>query len=310
MVVLLSMLTDWLIGDPENFPHPIRLMGLMISTEEKLVRKLCKSNRALRVGGFLLVITNVLITYFGISYLLRMLGFNQTLQWIVAVHLGSTTLAAKSLAQEARFVKKEMKVSLERGRQRLRYIVGRNTEKLSINGIIRATVETVAENTSDGIIAPMFFLMFGAPFAMTYKMINTMDSMLGYKNERYQDLGYCAAKLDDLVNLIPARLTALLMVLSSVFRLDVANGFRIILRDHKKHSSPNAGYPESAVAGLLNIELGGGSFYENIFVEKPTIGNAKRPVRAKDIDDTIRIMYRSEILFAIIYGIIYFLGMR
>ncbi|MDO5689616.1 MAG: adenosylcobinamide-phosphate synthase CbiB [Tissierellia bacterium] len=306
MVALLAIVADWILGDPQNFPHPVKLMGHLISAEDKLIRKICKTGPSLRMGGLFIVLLNVLIVYFGVSMGINALGFNKPLQFIVTTHLAFTTLAAKSLGLEAKAVKREMKISIERGRLRLRYIVGRNTEKLNQSGIIRATVETVAENTSDGVIAPLFYLIFGLPFAMTYKMINTMDSMLGYKNDRYRYLGFFPAKIDDLVNWIPARLTALLMIFSAWFSFDVGGGLKIMARDHKKHASPNAGYPESAVAGLLGIQLGGGSFYENIYIEKPLIGDPKRPVRAKDIDDSVKIMYRAEILFAILYGVYYF----
>lgn len=303
MIVYAAIIADWLFGDPVNFPHPVRLMGAIISLEEKIIRKICKTATTLKLGGLFIVVLNIAISFFGIHYLIKLFDFNKYLQLVIQIHLAYTTIAAKSLGKEASEVKKEMKVSVERGRSRLRYIVGRNTDKLSQAGIIRACVETIAENTSDGVIAPIFYLIFGVPFAFAYKMINTMDSMLGYKNSKYQDLGYFPAKVDDLVNIIPARLTSLLMILSSVFSFDMKNGFKMTIRDHKKHTSPNAGYPESTVAGLLNIQLGGGSFYENIYVEKPYIGDAIRPVRAKDIDDTIRIMYRSEVFFMILFGV-------
>lgn len=303
MIVYAAIIADWLFGDPVNFPHPVRLMGAIISLEEKIIRKICKTATALKLGGLFIVVLNIAISFFGIHYLIKLFDFNKYLQLVIQIHLAYTTIAAKSLGKEASEVKKEMKISVERGRSRLRYIVGRNTDKLSQAGIIRACVETIAENTSDGVIAPIFYLIFGVPFAFAYKMINTMDSMLGYKNSKYQDLGYFPAKVDDLVNIIPARLTSLLMILSSVFSFDMKNGFKMTIRDHKKHTSPNAGYPESTVAGLLNIQLGGGSFYENIYVEKPYIGDAIRPVRAKDIDDTIRIMYRSEVFFMILFGV-------
>ncbi|WP_425538434.1 adenosylcobinamide-phosphate synthase CbiB [Microaceticoccus formicicus] len=307
MIVYTAIIADWLFGDPVNFPHPVRLMGAIISLEEKIIRRFCKTATALKLGGLFIVALNIAISFFGIHYLIQLFDFNKYLQLVIKIHLAYTTIAAKSLGKEASEVKKEMKISLERGRSRLRYIVGRNTDKLSQAGIIRACVETIAENTSDGVIAPIFYLIFGVPFAFAYKMINTMDSMLGYKNSKYQDLGYFPAKIDDLVNIIPARLTSLLMILSSVFSFDMKTGFKTTMRDHKKHTSPNAGYPESTVAGLLNIQLGGGSFYENIYIEKPYIGDAIRPVRAKDIDDTIRIMYRSEILFMILYAAFLFI---
>ncbi|MDO5718673.1 MAG: adenosylcobinamide-phosphate synthase CbiB [Tissierellia bacterium] len=306
MVVLLAIIADWIFGDPEDFPHPVRLMGFIISIEEKIIRKICKTANALKIGGLFIVLINIAISYFGIYYLLKFFSFNKYLQLVISIHIAYTTIAAKSLGKEAIEVKKAMKISLERGRSRLRFIVGRNTDKLNQSGIIRATVETVAENTSDGIIAPLIYLLFGVPFAFTYKMVNTMDSMLGYKNSKYKDIGYFPAKIDDLFNIIPARITSILMILSSVFSFDMRNGLRITIRDHAKHSSPNAGYPESTVAGLLNIRLGGGSFYENIYVDKPFIGDEKRHIRAKDIDDSIRIMYRTEFLFMLIY-LAYFL---
>lgn len=301
MILFIASLIDWILGDPVNFPHPIRFMGYLISSEEKLARKVCKSDLDLRIAGFIIVVFNVSLVYFGLSYIFSLLDFNKYLKIIFMSHIAYTMVAAKSLSKEARAVKKEAKISLQRGRSRLRYIVGRNTDKLTIPGIIRATVETVAENTSDGVIAPLFYMTFNVPLAVTYKMVNTMDSMLGYNNAKYKDLGYFPAKIDDIFNFIPARLTGFLMVLSSQFSFNVKRGLAIMLRDHKKHKSPNSAWPEAAVAGLLGIQLGGGAFYENIFVEKPFIGDSTREVRYKDIDDTIRIMYRSQVLFLIIY---------
>ncbi len=265
MVILLAILADWIIGDPENFPHPIRLMGKIIEYEEKLVRKVCKKPIELKIAGLVMTLVNVLGTFFFTFYLLRFFAFNQALQMIVMVHICFTNLAAKSMAKEGRAVKDETKKSIHRGRNRLSYIVGRNTERLSLSGIIRATVETISENTADGVIAPLFYSMINIPLGSAYKMVNTMDSMLGYKNTKYQDLGYFPAKIDDLFNFIPARLTSALMLISAPFALDRKEGLRITLRDHGKHDSPNAGWPESTIAGLLNIRIGGGSFYENIY---------------------------------------------
>lgn len=302
-MLIFSCLIDWILGDPESLPHPVRLMGFIINKEEKLIRKIFKSPNGLKFAGFLMALINILGTFFLIRYFLKLLDFNKYLKLVVTIHLGYTTIAAKSLADEAREVKKNMKISLERGRNRLKYIVGRNTERLSQEGIIRAVVETVAENTSDGVIAPMFYLVFGLEFAFAYKMINTMDSMVAYKNEKYKDLGFFPAKIDDLANLIPARLTSFLMMISSIPKYGIKNSFFITLRDHNKSSSPNSAWPESTVAGILGIKLGGGLYYDNIYVQKPYIGDAKRPIRAKDIDDTIKIMYKSQILFLIIYAI-------
>lgn len=303
MISIAAIFIDWLFGDPVNFPHPVRLMGLIISFEEKIVRKVFKTPTALKFAGFMIAVINIAGTYFLTKYLIDLFSFNKYLKLVISTHIAYTCIAAKSLASEAKEVKKALRQSVENGRMRLKYIVGRNTDTLNKHGIIRAVVETVAENTSDGIIAPLFYLSFGLPFGVCYKMINTMDSMLGYNNSKYKDLGLVPARVDDLANLIPSRLTSLLMLIGSFFSYNVKNGLKITFRDHANHSSPNSGYPESTVAGLLGIQLGGGSFYENIYVEKPLIGDAKKTIRPKNIDDSINIMFRAEIVYMLIYFI-------
>lgn len=167
-------------------------------------------------------------------------------------------------------------------------------------------METVSENTSDGVIGPLFYLVIlGAPGALAYKFVNTMDSMLGYQNEKYQHLGYFPAKVDDIFNLIPARLTALLMLISSIGRFDINNGWKILIRDRRNHKSPNSAYPESATAGLLGIQLGGGNYYHGIYVDKPYIGDKLNKVDKKHIKDSIEIMYRAEIAFLILYFLLF-----
>jgi adenosylcobinamide-phosphate synthase len=194
---------------------------------------------------------------------------------------------------------------IEEARYKLSFIVGRDTQNLAEGEVIRADVETVAENTSDGVIAPLFYIMLlGAPGGIMYKMVNTMDSMLGYKNEKYKDLGYFPAKIDDAFNFIPARLTGVLMCLSSILRFDVRSGIKIMMRDGKRHTSPNAGIPEAAVAGLLNIQLGGNNYYFGKLVEKPTIGDKIRNIERDDIRKAIEIMYRTELLMLLLYGFI------
>lgn len=195
-------------------------------------------------------------------------------------------------------------MSLDSARTRLSYIVGRDTQNLSREEIVRATVETVSENTSDGIIAPLFYAsIFGAPLALCYKMINTMDSMLGYKNEKYRKIGFFPAKTDDVANFIPARLTGILMILTHPFQ--IKRSLRIMLRDRKNHKSPNCGYPEAATAGILGVQLGGNNYYFGELVEKPTIGDKLRPLEAEDINRTIKIMYLTEILYLAFYVVVW-----
>ena len=205
-------------------------------------------------------------------------------------------------------VYRALEKGVEGGRKRLSYIVGRETSNLNEEEIIKATVETVSENTADGVIGPLFYIvLFGAPGGLAYKFINTMDSMLGYMDDKYRYLGYFPAKVDDLFNLIPARLTGLLMNISSIGRFDYRNGFKILKRDRRNHKSPNSGYPESATAGLLGIQLGGGSYYHGIYVDKPSIGDKIHEINKSHIKDSIEIMYRTEIGFLIIVLLITFL---
>src|SRR5690606_5663109 len=207
---------------------------------------------------------------------------------IVNVYLIYTCIAARSLNKEAMKVYYAFDKGIEEARYKLSFIVGRDTQNLAEGEVIRADVETVAENTSDGVIAPLFYIMLlGAPGGIMYKMVNTMDSMLGYKNEKYKDLGYFPAKIDDAFNFIPARLTGVLMCLSSILRFDVRSGIKIMMRDGKRHTSPNAGIPEAAVAGLLNIQLGGNNYYFGKLVEKPTIGDKIRNIERDDIRKAI-----------------------
>lgn len=303
--IIFAVLLDFLIGDPYSFPHPVKLMGNMISLEDKLIRKTFKTRRGLKIGGFIIVILNLFI-YFSIPFiLLKWLRQYNVAYHIVNTYLIYTCIAARCLHVEAMKVYHALSNGIEDAREKLSYIVGRDTTKLKEREIVSADVETVAENTSDGVIAPLFYiLLLGAPGGMMYKMVNTMDSMLGYKNEKYIDLGFFPAIVDDIFNYIPARITGVLMCISSVFKYDVKNGFKIMIRDRKNHKSPNSAYPEGAVAGLLNIQLGGSSYYFGKLVEKPNIGDENRHIEREDIKRTIDIMYRTEILFIVIWFIV------
>ena len=306
--LIIAVILDFIIGDPYSFPHPVKLMGKIISLEDQTARKISKSHQVLKLMGLLIVCANVFLGFFLPFYLLKFLSTNKILYNIVNTYLIYTCIAARSLDYEANMVYKALDQGIEEGRKRLSYIVGRETSNLSEEKIIKATVETVSENTSDGVIGPLFYIvLLGAPGGLAYKFINTMDSMLGYINDKYRYLGYYPAKVDDLFNLIPARLTAILMNISSIGRFDFINGMKILKRDRRNHKSPNSGYPESATAGLLGIQLGGGNYYHGLYVNKPYIGDRINEVNKSHIRGSIEIMYRSEIAFLIFYYLIIFI---
>ncbi|MBP5749207.1 MAG: cobalamin biosynthesis protein CobD, partial [Firmicutes bacterium] len=220
---------------------------------------------------------------------------------IVMSVLSWTCLSSKCLAKEALEVAKALKRSLEDGRRQVGRIVGRDTASLSEEEIIAATVETVAENTTDGVVSPLIYLLLGGPIlAMGFKASSTLDSMEGYLDEKYRDIGWCGAKLDDALNYIPARLCGLLMCLSAALLkgLDGKNAFRIMKRDHANHLSPNCAWSESAAAGALHVQLGGSHEYFGKIIEKPTIGDADRPLKKSDILQTNRLMYATAVLYA------------
>ena len=300
--LLLAVLLDWLLGDPPSWPHPVKWMGWLIAREERLARRHARSRRALFGGGALLAALNLALA-FALPYLvLRLLRGAPLLFHLANIYLLYASLAARCLRDEAMGVFQVLAQGLEPARSRLARIVGRDTAHLNEPEIVRATVETVAENTSDGVIAPLFYAMIGgAPLAMAYKMVNTMDSMLGYRNEIYRDIGCVPARMDDLWNLIPARLTGLLMILGSLFHADAAHGVRVMLRDRRNHASPNCAYPEGAAAGLLNVRLGGENTYFGERVWKPTIGDPLRPLERADIPRAAAIMFRAEIACLILY---------
>ncbi|NMA84677.1 MAG: cobalamin biosynthesis protein CobD [Epulopiscium sp.] len=303
--ILIASVVDLLLGDPYSFPHPVKFMGKIISVEEKIGRKVSKTSVGLKSIGFMIVTINILLALLIPYYLLKAIEGLAIIYNLVNIYLIYTCIAARCLEQEATKVVQALEIGLEEGRHRLSYIVGRDTTQLGEEEILKATIETVAENTSDGVIAPLLYIMIlGAPGGMVYKMVNTMDSMLGYKNKKYRDLGYFPAKIDDIFNYMPARITGLLMNFSSLFRFNSLEGFKIMIRDRKNHKSPNAAYPEGSVAGLLGVQLGGSNYYYGQLIEKPTIGDATRKVRKEDVKLTIEIMYRSEILMLVGYIII------
>jgi len=303
--LLLAVALDWLLGDPPSWPHPVKWMGTLIAKEEALVRRIARRRRALFFGGAMIVLCNLLFA-FGLPFVaLHVLKPVPFAYHALNIYLLYACLAARCLRDEAMKVSQAFAQGIEAARHRLSFIVGRDTAQLDEPDIVRATVETVAENTSDGVIAPLFYAMIGgAPLALAYKMVNTMDSMLGYLNEKYRDIGCVPAKTDDVWNVVPARLTGVLMLLGSLFRFDVNNGWRVMRRDRRNHKSPNCGYPESAAAGLLGVRLGGENLYFGERVWKPTIGDATRPLNRADIARAVEIMFRAEIVGIVLYAVL------
>lgn len=304
--IIIAVFIDFLIGDPYGFPHPIIYIGKFISFLEKRFRKISKSNNSLKYFGGAIVLIVAFVSFIVPFIILKFLRINFYLYHGVNIIIIWTTLSAKCLAKEALKVYYALKENdIEKARLKLSYIVGRDTTSLREDEIIRADVETVAENTSDGIIAPLFYaILGGAPFAMMYKGINTMDSMLGYLTAKYKYIGFFPAKVDDVFNFIPARITGILMCLvSPITSGNIFTSFKIMIRDRKNHKSPNCAYPESATAGALNIELGGTNVYFGEVIEKPTMGDRKKELNKIHIKESIKVLYASEILMLIFYGL-------
>lgn len=302
--VLIALLLDIFIGDPYFFPHPVKLMGKLISFEERVFRKIAKGSHVVLkyMGGFMVLLNASLGLLIPLILLHVLSGVSRKIFVIYSVY---ACVSGRMLHYEASKVKKALETSLRHARKQLSYIVGRDTSELSEGGIISATIETVAENTSDGIIAPLLYIfLFGVPGGYLYKFVNTMDSMVGYKNDKYEFLGFFPAIIDDIFNFIPARITGFILSTVSVICFKSFDSFRILIRDRKAHLSPNAGFPEAAVAGALGIQLGGGHSYFGVFTEKPTLGDKTREVNKKDIDKTIILMYLCSFVFVVLLFLI------
>jgi len=305
-VLLTVTFLDYVMGDPPNWPHPIIYIGKLISWLEKQLRK---HGLATKFGGLILFLLTLFITLGTLTFIIGLVGKGgKVIEGIVVIYFLTSALAATCLKKEVMKVLGALeKGTIEGSRKALSYLVGRDTQTLSREAIIKGTVETTAENTIDGVIAPLFYMVIGlilgypVQLVFLYKTINTLDSMVGYIQEPYTQIGYVSAKMDDVVNLIPARIGSLLMLLSGfILRLDVQQGLRIWKRDCRKHKSPNAGHPESVVAGLLGISLGGTHTYFSQVLKKPTIGDSIREAEIQDIKTTTQIMYVSELIFILL----------
>ena len=298
-----GFLLDALIGDPYSLPHPIRLIGKLISALEKFVRA---HFRDLTAGGVFLALTVVFLSA-GISSALLFLCYSVNM-WLGAAFesiLCYYMIAARCLQKESMKVyRAAAENDTEKARAAVSMIVGRDTAVLDRDGIIRAAVETVAENTSDGVTAPIVYMaLFGAVGGVFYKSVNTMDSMIGYKNEKYEKLGKFAARLDDVLNYLPSRITALVMVLSSfLLGFDGKNAWKIWRRDRRKHASPNSAQTESVCAGALDIRLAGDAWYFGELHKKPYIGDDIRPIENEDIRRANRLMYAASIIVLLVFS--------
>ena len=308
MIYILSgaVLLDLLIGDPDYYPHPVIIIGKLISVLETRFRKITDSKWGEKLASLVIVLITILVTYIIMAGIIRLSFYiNNFLGWLVNIWFLGTTIAIKGLMKEANKVYQQLQEGCLAGaREILNLIVGRDTDKMGVVEIIRATVETVAENTSDGIIAPLFyFLLGGVPLAMTYKAVNTLDSMLGYKNERYRHLGWAAARLDDVANFIPARLTGFGFCLVALLcRKNWQQGFKVMFRDAGKHSSVNAGYPEAAVAGVLGVRLGGLNYYQGEASFSCYLGEKRREPVKEDILWAVKLLQLNVLILLLLSG--------
>lgn len=303
LAITLAYLVDLMVGDPPNWPHPVRWIGSGISRLEKRLNQ-GESRKAKGIIMLLIILTLVFLitlTVVWISY-----SIHPVMGVLVEGLMIATTIAQRNLKEAALEVYAPLKENdMKEARLKLSYIVGRDTDKLEEGEIVRGTVETVAENTSDGVTAPLFWgLIGGAPFAIVYRAINTCDSMVGYKNERYQEFGWASAKLDDVVNWIPSRLTGFMMMIGSrPVCMSKKSAWGILFRDSKVHPSPNSGWCEAAVAALLGIQLGGINYYKGIVSNRAKMGDPLIAMNKEHILKTNTILTRTSLLFLLLLWI-------
>lgn len=304
IMVVAGFWLDLLLGDPHSWPHPVKVMGRLIYYLTNKFNQPAYSSHQKRWLGIMTWIITVGLSGIIIYFILYLCRFNQLLYLLVGTYFSYTCISTQQLAIEARKVIKLLqKNDLALARQQLAMIVGRDTKNLNREEILKATIETVAENTSDGVIAPLCYLMLGGPtLGIIYKSINTLDSMIGYNNEKYRDFGRFAAKCDDLVNYLPARITWLLLIISGwILQGDVHEAWLVGKRDCKKHLSPNSAFPEAVVAGMLHLQLGGPHYYFGKLVNKPYIGDDFQVmVNVNHLKKTITMLYVTAIIALII----------
>jgi adenosylcobinamide-phosphate synthase len=311
--LILAFFLDAVIGDPRWLPHPVRMIGSAVHCSERFLRRLSSGPSGEKIAGvflvLMLVVPSFLITRVAVQAISAISErVSPLLGAALLVYLVATTIAVRELIQSAKLVIDEVKGGgIIVARHRLSMIVGRDTENLSDREVLKAVTETLAENLSDGIVAPLFYLVLGGlPLAIAYKAVNTLDSMVGYRNEAYTNLGWASARLDDIANYIPSRITGLLIVFSvflvGLFSRDknplssAACSFRIMRRDGRNHTSPNSGIPEAAMAGGLGIRMGGPASYGGVVVAKPYIGRADTEDYLSASEDAIMIVQAASVI--------------
>jgi adenosylcobinamide-phosphate synthase len=288
----IAFILDLTFGDPNWFPHPVKAMGAASSYFEGLTRKYINKQKLAGIITVLLIIVGTYVTCFGLIEIIS--NWNLQIGFMVEIFLIYTSLATRSLYDESYPVLVELRQGNEiEAKRHLKKIVGRDTENMNSTQITKATVETISENTIDGVVSPMFYAFIGgAPLALTYKCINTMDSMFGYKNDKYINFGWAAARLDDLANWMPARIGGLVMVIAAwLLGQNGKRSWATMLQDGQNHLSPNSGIPEAAVAGALGVELGDSQYYQGRLVEKPVIGQSVREIQPNDISISHQILF-------------------
>ena len=310
--LLAGYAADLIFGDPRWLYHPVRLIGNLIALLEKLIRKIMPVSKAGELaGGFITVVLVLLLCGIVPWVLLHLVfGLNVVVGVILEAFMCYQLLAVKSLKDESMKVYDALTGStIEDARKAVSMIVGRDTQNLDQKGVAKAAIETVAENFSDGVIAPMFYMFIGGPVLMyIYKGINTMDSMLGYKNGKYIYFGRCAAKLDDAANFIPSRLAALLLIAAAyIGGFNGKGAVKIFKRDRFNHASPNSAQTESAAAGALDIQLAGNAYYFGKLYEKPTMGDSVKEPEAEDIKRVNKLMYIGSFTGAAVFALLHFI---
>lgn len=304
--IICALALDFIAGDPLWFPHPVKWIGRFACVLETPLKKSFSNHYLAGVTAVLMVLIAATLFAYGLisgAALIHPLAAD-----IVSIILLYTTFAAKDLSKHSFNVYRELKSgNLPEARRKVSLLVGRDTDRLDEQNVIRATLESVSENTVDGVTAPLFFAVLAGPVgAILYKAVNTLDSTFGYKNERYREFGWASARLDDLANFIPARLTALLIpVAAALMKLKPLNSVRILMRDRRRHPSPNSGIAEAAFAGALGVQLGGLNYYFGQPSERPTMGDPIREITREDILRVNRLM-----LVTLILSVAFFLGIR
>lgn len=307
LILFAGFLLDLVLGDPVWMPHPVVFIGKIISKfETKLLRKEDDEVKKRRAGAVLVfgVLLTTFVVFGGVIFLLDWLV--PAAAFFVKIILTYQVLAAKCLAKEGEKVHKALvSGTIMEARTAVGYLVGRETGGLSAEGVTKATVETIAENTVDGVVAPLFYMAIGGPvLGILYKAINTMDSMVGYKNDKYLDFGRFAAKLDDVVNYIPARLTAVFMILAAfLLKMQWKSAYKVWKSDRRKHASPNSAQTESVCAGALGVQLAGDAIYFGKVYKKPFIGEKTREIEPHDIKKACQLMYVSAGIAMIVFGV-------